>query len=85
MGTVQVGRCGGSFQHREFAFTLNVFPMSEGLLDDPTLQHVFQSSTHTIAKVLSSYPFQSFDSIRLIHPLPGRNLVLPKTHLDVFR
>ena len=84
-GIVNVGRCGGRFQGGEFSFTLDVAPTTEGLLDDAMLQQVFQVSTNMIAKVLTSYRFDSFDSVRLIHPLTGRNLVLPKTRLDVFR
>ncbi len=84
-GVVHVGRCGGRFQDGEFAFTLDVVPAQEGSLDDATIREMFQTSTNVIAKVLSSYRFESFKSIRLIHPLTGRNLVLPKTRLDVFR
>jgi hypothetical protein len=85
LGIANVGRCGGRFQGREFVFTLDVTPATEGPLDEPMLHHVFEASTDVIAKVLSSYRFESYDSIRLVHPLTGRNLVLPKTHLDVFR
>ena len=84
-GTVEVGRCGGKFENGEFVFSLDVSPTSEGSVDDATLQGVFQTSTEVIAKVLSNYRFESFDAIRLIHPLTGRHLVLPKTTLDVFR
>ena len=84
-GTVQVGRCDGVFRQGEFAFTLNVLPGSDGPVDEATMRKAFQSSTSLIAKVLSSYQFKSFDSIRLIHPLSGRNLVLPKAHLEIFR
>jgi len=83
---VQVGQCDGVFNRGEFAFTLNILP-PEGAttLDESTMRRIFQTSTSVIAKVLSSYKFQSFESVRLIHPLTGRNLVLPKSHLDVFR
>ena len=84
-GMTKVGRCGGRFQNGEFAFTLDVAPTSNGPLDEATLRQIFQTSTNVIAKVLSSYQFESFNSIRLIHPLTGRNFVLPKTHLEVFR
>ena len=84
-GSVQVGRCDGVYRQGEFAFTLNVIPASAGPVDEATMRKAFQSSTSLIAKVLSSYQFKSFDSIRLIHPLSGRNLVLPKAHLDIFR
>ena len=84
-GTVTVGRCGGKFENGEFVFTLDVSPASEGPVDDATLQGVFQTSTEVVAKVLSSYQFESFNAIRLIHPLTGRHFVLPKTQLAIFR
>lgn len=84
-GAVQVGRCDGVFRQGEFAFTLNVIPASDAPVDEATMRKAFQSSTSLIAKVLSSYQFKSFDSVRLIHPLSGRNLVLPKAHLEIFR
>ena len=84
-GSIQVGRCGGTFQNGEFAFTLNVVPTTEGLIDDATMRQVFQTATGLVANVLSSYRFKSFNTIRLIHPLTGRNLVLPKAHLEIFR
>lgn len=84
-GVATVGRCGGKFKDGEFAFTLNVEPLGEETLDDNTLHKVFQSSTSVIAKVLSSYRFNQFDRVRLIHPLTGRNIVLPRTNLDIFR
>ena len=84
-GVAHVGRCGGEFRDGEFAFTLDVVPASAGPLDDTTMQKVFADSTNVIAQVLSSYQFNSFSSVRLIHPLTGRNLVLPKARLEVFR
>ncbi|MBI4342385.1 MAG: hypothetical protein HY599_03350 [Candidatus Omnitrophica bacterium] len=84
-GVASVGRCGGKFQDGEFAFTLNVEPLGEAGLDEATIHKVFQTSTGVIAKVLSSYRFDEFDRIRLIHPLTGRNLVLPRTNLEIFR
>lgn len=85
-GDTEVGRCTGQFQEGEFVFTLDIHPAAaEGPLDDATLQQAFRTSTDVIAKVLSSYRFESFDSIRLIHPLTGRHLVLPKARLDFFR
>ena len=84
-GAAQVGRCGGAFQNGEFAFTLNIAPTQQRPLDEETVRRAFQTSTALIAKVLSSYHFKSFEKIRLIHPLTGRNLVLPKGHLDIFR
>ena len=84
-GTAVVGRCGGEFANGQFVFTLNVSPSTERALDEATMQRIFQTSSNVIAKVLSSYKFQSFDMVRLIHPATGRNLVLPKTRLDLFR
>ncbi len=84
-GVAQVGRCGGSFQNGEFAFTLNIVPTSQSALDEATMHRAFQTSTSLIAQVLSSYHFQSYETVRLVHPLTGRNLVLPKAHLEVFR
>ncbi len=84
-GIAQVGRCGGEFRDGEFAFTLNIAPASESPLDDETLRKVFLASTDVVASVLSSYRFESFDHIRLIHPPTGRNLVLPKGRLPLFR
>ena len=59
--------------------------MGEGALDDDTMREIFKLSTNVIAHVLSSYHFEAFETVRLIHPLTGRNLVLPKTRLEVFR
>lgn len=84
-GVAAVGRCGGQFQDGQFAFTLDVSPIASGALDEETLRKAFHISTNMVAKVLSSYAFDSFDSVRLIHPMTGRHLILPKTHLDVFR
>jgi hypothetical protein len=75
---VEVGRCQGEFHNREFAFTLNVAPLEEGNLAEGEIQSAFQAATGVIAQVLSSYHFDSFDSVRLIHLPTGRNLVLPK-------
>ena len=84
-GLADVGPCGGEFHDGEFAFTLNVSPIAEGTLGEDTLQAVFQTATRVVAKVLSSYRFESFESIRLILPVTGRNLVLPKARLEIFR
>ena len=84
-GQTAVGRCGGEFADGEFVFTLNVAPTTEKALDEATMRQVFQTSTNVIAKVLSSYKFDAFNVIRLIHPITGRNLVLPKTRLEIFR
>ena len=84
-GIATVGRCGGRFENGEFAFTLDVEPTAPGPLDESTIQRVFLSSTNVIAKVLSSYQFENFDAVRLIHPLTGRSLLLSKTRLGLFR
>lgn len=84
-GTAEVGRCGGEFNNGEFAFTLNLAPAGEEALPEETMRQAFQASTKVIAKVLSSYDFKAFESIRLILPTAGRNVVVPKTSLDIFR
>ncbi|MBI1992148.1 MAG: hypothetical protein HYY59_00665 [Candidatus Omnitrophica bacterium] len=84
-GLVNVGRCGGQFDNGEFAFTLDVSPSTAGSLDESTIQRVFRTATNLIAKVLSNYRFEDFESVRLTHPLTGRTLLLPKTRLEVFR
>ena len=84
-GIATVGRCGGRFENGEFVFTLDVAPATDGPLDEETMQRTFQTSTSVIASVLSNYRFESFDAVRLVHPLTGRNVVLPKTRLELFR
>ena len=84
-GSAVVGRCGGEFTNGQFIFTLNVASTTERGLDEATMQRVFQTSSSMIAKVLSSYKFDAFNLVRLIHPPTGRNLVLPKTRLEIFR
>lgn len=84
-GVATVGRCGGTFENGEFAFTLDVAPAGGTTLDEATMQKIFLTSTNLIAKVLSSYHFDRFQSIRLIHPSTGRHLLLPKTRLEPFR
>ena len=84
-GLATVGRCGGKFNNGEFAFTLNVEPVAGEPLDDATLHKIFQTSSSVVAKVLSSYHFNKFDRVRLIHPMTGRNIVLPRTNLEIFR
>lgn len=83
-GLAEVGRCAGEFQDGEFAFTLNVVPPG-GELDEDTARTIFQAATGVIAKVLSGYRFDSFESVRLVLPTTGRHLVLPKAHLSVFQ
>ena len=84
-GIAKVGRCGGRFQNGEFAFTLDVAPMDGAALDEATMRRIFHTSTNVIAKVLSSYGFDEFQQVRLVHLSTGRNVVLPKANLDVFR
>jgi len=84
-GIAEVGRCGAEFHDGEFAFTLNVVPAGEKALDEESVRQAFQASTKIIAKVLSSYRFNSFKSVRLILPVMGRNVVVPKTSLEIFR
>lgn len=85
-GQVQVGRCVGQFTDGEFAFTLNVNPSdNKKPLDDTTLQQVFQTSTSVITQVLDSYRFQNFNAVRLIHPMTGRHMLLPKARLELLR
>lgn len=84
-GVATVGRCGGEFENGVFAFTLNVTPANKGKLDEDTLQSIFETSTTVIAKVLSSYNFEDFDAVKLIHYPTGRNLVFPKASLELFR
>ena len=84
-GMASVGRCGGKFENGEFVFTLDVAPTKGEALDELTIQQVFQTSTSVIAKVLSSYQFNSYDQVRLVHPLSGHAITLPKAHLEIFR
>ncbi len=85
-GAARVSRCSGAFQDGEFAFTLDFSPAQQtGTLDEATLRKAFQTATNLIARVLSSYHFNNFQQVRLIHPLSGRNLILPKTRLEIFR
>ncbi len=83
-GLALVGRCGGNYENGEFAFTLDVSSKADAKLDDEMLRRVFRDATNEVAKVLSSYRFESFNSVRLIHPPTGRNFVLPKSHLKIF-
>lgn len=85
-GAAVVSHCSGVFQDGEFAFTLDVSPAQQaGTLDEATLRQAFQTATSLIAHVLSNYRFNQFRQVRLIHPLSGRNLILPKARLDIFR
>lgn len=85
LSQVSVGPCVGEFKDGEFAFTLNVVPETGGTLSTEVVDHVFQEATTLIANVLSAYHFDRFQAIRLIHPATGRNLLLPKQQLDIFR
>ncbi|MBI4341494.1 MAG: hypothetical protein HY598_04345 [Candidatus Omnitrophica bacterium] len=84
-GLADVGRCAGEFRNGEFAFTLDIAPPINRTLDDATMQHAFAASTQVISKVLSSYQFDKFTAVRLIHPSTGRNVVLPKASLQLLR
>ena len=85
-GTLSVGRCGGRFQDGEFAFTLDVTPAAPGgTLDDATMEKVFTVSTGVVAQVLGNYRFDQFRAVRLIHPMTGRSILLPKTRLELVR
>lgn len=84
-GVAEVGRCGGEFRNGEFLFTLNVIPPENQVLPDETMQQIFRTSSEVVAKVLSSYKFEAFQAVRFTHPITGRNLVLPKTNLELFR
>jgi hypothetical protein len=84
-GAATVGRCSGRFEDGEFAFTLNVASPTDTPLDEPTIQKAFQVSMNVVAKVLASYRFDAFDAVRLIHPVSGRMLLLPKTRLEPFK
>ena len=84
-GRANVGRCLGRFDEGAFTFTLDVTPQQDGgNLGEATLQEVFHSSTNLIAKVLSSYRFTDYQAVRLMHPLTGRSLQLPKARLSLF-
>ncbi len=79
---VEVGRCQGEYRNGQFAFRLNVAPVNqETRLNEEEIQEAFNTATGVIQEVLSSYDFEGFDSVRLIHMPTGRNLVLPKTTL----
>lgn len=85
LSQVSVGPCVGEFKNGEFAFTLNVVPETGALLSAEVVDQVFQEATTLIARVLSDYRFNRFEAIRLIHPATGRNLLLPRQQLDIFR
>lgn len=84
-GVATVGRCQGQFADGEFAFILNVTPTRNGGIEEETMRVAFERAAQVTARVLSSYQFDSFNAVRLIHPMSGRNLVLPRASLDVFR
>lgn len=80
-----VGRCQGQFREGEFAFALNVVPNAKEPFEEDAMQLVFDTATKLIAEVLSGYDFESFRTVRLIHPATGRNFVMPRAKLDFFR
>ena len=45
------------------------------------MEQIYDTSTETIAEVLNGYEFESFHTVRLVHPPTGRTLVLPKGRL----
>lgn len=83
--TAQVGPCVGDFRNGEFTFALNVSPQPGAPPDEALIQQLFEDATTVIAQVLADYRFDRFESIRLIHPFTGRNLLLPKAQLELFR
>ena len=83
--TIQVGPCEGEFRNGEFTFALNVAPQPGVELNEALLHEIFDDATGVIARVLAGYRFERFETIRLIHPLTGRNLLLPKAQLQVGR
>ena len=84
MPVAEVGPCAGEFRNGEFVFTLNVTPRGVPFKDEQ-VQQLFQDATGVIAQVLSGYRFNDFTTVRLIHPPTGRNLLLPKIRLELFR
>jgi len=81
----EIGQCTGEFRNGEFVFTLNVAPQPGAAFNDAQLQQIFQDAATVIAQVLARYRFTDFTTVRLIHPPTGRNLLLPKTRLEIFR
>jgi hypothetical protein len=84
-GTVSVGRVGGQYENGEFVFTLDLTPADGEAVDEAVLEQAFRNSTEEIAKVLSSYQFEQFDAVRLVHPTTGRHMLLPKARLQLFK
>jgi len=84
MPMAEVGPCTGEFRDGEFVFTLNATPRGRPFTNEQ-VQMLFQDATSVIAQVLSGYRFDNFTTVRLIHPPTGRNLLLPKTRLELFR
>ena len=82
-GLASVGRCGGEFTDGEFLFVLNVVPTSNQPLDTDTMQLTFDTATDIIGKVLSAYDFESFETIRLVHPPTGQHFVMERAQLDL--
>ena len=80
-----IGPCVGEFRANEFVFTLNVAPQPGEAIEEPLIQSFFQDATTVVASVLSDYRFDRFDTIRLIHQPTGRNILLPKAQLQLFR
>lgn len=85
-GAANVGKFVGTYQNGEFALVLDVTPaQSNRPLDEAMMREVFDTATGVVAKVLSGYRFESFDTVRLIHPISGRNIVFHKASLKSFQ
>ncbi len=83
---VRVGTGLGEFQDREFRFTVNVLSQNkEEPLDDQTYEEIFDTATSEIEEVLSSYEYQEFDTVKIIHQPTGRHMSLPKAHLNILQ
>lgn len=85
LSNLTIGPCIGEFRTNEFVFTLNVAPPPGAPLDEPLIQSFFHDATTVVASVLSDYRFDRFETVRLIHQPTGRNILLPKAQLQIFR
>jgi hypothetical protein len=80
---VEVGRCAGQFYNDKFTFTLNVVPTDTNRIDEDTIRSSFKTAADLIERVLNSYAFDRFTSVRLVHYPTGRDLVLPRHTLKL--
>jgi hypothetical protein len=78
-------QCAGEFSQGEFVLTLNVPEDFGASLSGDFVQELFSQSTNVVAKVISNYRFNDFESVRLKHPPTGRSMWLPKARLELFR